>query len=87
MSQSGETADLLEAVKAAKENNAKIISIVNVIGSTLARLSDIVIPMNSGPEICVLSTKSFTAQLNILKLICDLNSPIQTDEVKKIIQN
>ena len=87
LSQSGETADLLEAVKTAKENGAKIISIVNVISSTLARLSNIVIPMNSGPEICVLSTKSFTAQLNILKLICGLNTTINSNDILAAIQN
>lgn len=66
ISQSGETADLLDAIKTAKRKNSKIISIVNVMGSTLMRLSDKTIMMNSGPEICVLSTKSYTSQLSIL---------------------
>ena len=69
VSQSGETADLLDAVKVAKEKGVKIISIVNVMGSTLTRLSDAVIMMNSGPEICVLSTKSYTSQLAILMML------------------
>ena len=69
VSQSGETADLIEAVKAAQKKKAKVISVVNVMGSTLMRLSDESILMNSGPEICVLSTKSYTAQLAILLLL------------------
>jgi len=69
ISQSGETADLLDAIRIAKEKGVKIISIVNVMGSTITRLSDINIMMNAGPEICVLSTKSYTAQLSILLLL------------------
>jgi len=69
VSQSGETADVLYAVRAAKEKGAKIVSIVNVIGSSLTRESDKALLMNSGPEICVLSTKTYTAQLAILTLL------------------
>jgi glucosamine--fructose-6-phosphate aminotransferase (isomerizing) len=69
ISQSGETADVLAAVKAAKSKKAKVISIVNAMGSTLARESDKAILMNAGPEICVLSTKTYTSQLAILTLI------------------
>ncbi len=66
VSQSGETVDLLDAVRIARGKGAKIISIVNVRGSTLTRLSDEIIMMNAGPEICVLSTKTYSAQLAIL---------------------
>lgn len=66
LSQSGETADVLAAVKSAKLHGVTIISIVNVIGSTLARQSDAVLLMRSGPEICVLATKSYLAELTIL---------------------
>jgi len=66
VSQSGETADVLDAVKLAKQKGAAIVAIVNVENSTLARTADIVVPAKSGPEICVLSTKTFTAQLGIL---------------------
>ena len=66
ISQSGETADLICALKDAKSRGAKIISVVNVMGSTITRLSDINIMMNVGPEICVLSTKSYTGQVAIL---------------------
>ncbi|MFQ5782075.1 MAG: glutamine--fructose-6-phosphate transaminase (isomerizing) [Nitrosopumilus sp.] len=66
ISQSGESADVLEAVKIAKQANCKIISIVNLITSSLAREADVVIGMNCGPEIGVAATKSFTSQLVVL---------------------
>jgi len=71
ISQSGETADVLEVVKKSKPLGSKIISIVNVPTSSLARLSDISIHMNCGPEIGVAATKSFTSQLMILYAILD----------------
>ncbi|MEM5868473.1 MAG: glutamine--fructose-6-phosphate transaminase (isomerizing) [Candidatus Aenigmatarchaeota archaeon] len=69
VSQSGETADVLFGVKKAKDNGAKIFSIVNVVNSTLARISDKTIYINAGPEICVAATKSFTNQLTVLYLL------------------
>ncbi len=69
LSQSGETADLLEAIRTAKKHNCKTFSVVNVVGSSLTRLCDRNIMMNAGPEICVLSTKSYTSQLTILLLL------------------
>ncbi|HDQ59559.1 MAG TPA: glutamine--fructose-6-phosphate transaminase (isomerizing) [Candidatus Woesearchaeota archaeon] len=69
VSQSGETADVLSAVKAAKEKKSRIISIINVMGSSLVRESDEFIMQNAGPEICVLATKSYTSQLVILTLL------------------
>ena len=69
VSQSGETADVLEAVKVAKEKGVKIISLVNVRGSTLDRISDITFLINAGPEKAVASTKATTAQLAILYLL------------------
>ena len=62
VSQSGETADTLEAVGLARAKGAKIASIVNMIGSTLTRISDLPYFSRTGPEICVASTKAFTAQ-------------------------
>ncbi|MEM2121060.1 MAG: glutamine--fructose-6-phosphate transaminase (isomerizing) [Candidatus Woesearchaeota archaeon] len=85
LSQSGETADVLEAVKSAKKKNAKIISIVNVVGSSLTRLSDYSIMMNAGPEICVLSTKSYTSQLAIILLLA-YSIIGKQEEAKKIIE-
>ncbi|MCX6012844.1 MAG: glutamine--fructose-6-phosphate transaminase (isomerizing) [Chloroflexi bacterium] len=69
VSQSGETADVLEGVIEAKSKGAKIISIVNVPGSSLTRISDRVLYLNCGPEICVAATKSFIAQLVIFYLL------------------
>jgi glucosamine--fructose-6-phosphate aminotransferase (isomerizing) len=84
VSQSGETADLIEAVKVAKSKGAQVVSIVNVMDSTLMRISDYSLLMNAGPEICVLSTKSYTSQLAILLLLAySLAGKIQ--EGKKLL--
>lgn len=61
-SQSGETADTIEAIEAFKEKGCKIVSIVNMFGTTISRMSDYEYYTNSGPEICVASTKVFSAQ-------------------------
>jgi glutamine---fructose-6-phosphate transaminase (isomerizing) len=71
LSQSGETADVLQAVKAAKHMGAKILSIVNVPTSSLARVSDSFLTIECGPEIGVAATKSFTAQLSLIYMIVD----------------
>jgi len=83
VSQSGETIDVLDAVKVAKEKNCKIISIVNVMGSSLTRCSDKFLLLNSGPEICVLSTKTYTSQIALLDLITyALNGNIENGKRK-----
>ena len=69
ISQSGETADTLAAVREAKRKGAKILSICNVLGSSLARESDGVLYTHAGPEIGVASTKAYTAQLCMLYLL------------------
>ena len=69
ISQSGETADTLAAAREARAKGAKVLSIVNVVGSTLARESDGVLYTRCGPEIGVASTKAFTAQLTALYLL------------------
>jgi len=69
ISQSGETADTLAAAREAKEKGARVVSIVNVVGSTLARESDGVLYIHCGPEIGVASTKAFTGQLTALYLL------------------
>ncbi len=66
VSQSGETADLLSALK---KVNAPVLSVTNVVGSTLARNSKHTLYINAGPEIGVASTKAFTAQITVLKLL------------------
>ncbi len=70
-SQSGETADVMEAVKEAKKRGAKVYSIVNAAGSTLARESDGVLLLNCGPEVGVAATKSFTAQVVVANMVVD----------------
>ncbi len=69
ISQSGETADTLAAAREAKAKGARVVSVVNVVGSTLARESDGVLYTHCGPEIGVASTKAFTAQLTALYLL------------------
>ncbi len=69
ISQSGETADTLAAAREARGKGAHVVSIVNVVGSTLARESDGVLYTHCGPEIGVASTKAFTAQLTALYLL------------------
>jgi glucosamine--fructose-6-phosphate aminotransferase (isomerizing) len=66
ISQSGESADVLETVLMAKHKGAKIIAVVNKTASTLAGISDLVLPINCGPEIGVAATKSFTSQILLL---------------------
>ncbi len=69
VSQSGETADVIQGVKKAKESGAKVFSLVNVQGSTLTRMSDRVVYLHCGPEIGVAATKSFVSQLAIFYLL------------------
>jgi glucosamine--fructose-6-phosphate aminotransferase (isomerizing) len=69
ISQSGETADTLAAAREAKEKGARVVSVVNVVGSTLARESEGVLYTHCGPEIGVASTKAFTGQLAALYLL------------------
>lgn len=71
VSQSGESADVLEAVEIAKKDGAKIVSIVNIMTSSLVQRSSISVGLNCGPEIGVAATKSFTSQLAILYKITD----------------
>jgi glucosamine--fructose-6-phosphate aminotransferase (isomerizing) len=71
ISQSGETADVLDSVRLAKSQDAKILSIVNVTTSSLARVTDAFLSTNCGPEIGVAATKSFTGQLALIYNITD----------------
>jgi glucosamine--fructose-6-phosphate aminotransferase (isomerizing) len=87
ISQSGETADVMDGVRQAKENGAKVFSLVNVVGSSLARASDRVLNMNCGPEIGVAATKSFTSQLCLLyQLAFAMENKLQEgkDKLRKI---
>ena len=95
ISQSGESADVLDAVRIAKKENCKIISIINLLTSSLARRSDVVIGMNCGPEIGVASTKSFTSQLVIIYKIVQklsnnditINFEKFSESILKILEN
>ena len=69
ISQSGETADTLEAMRAARANGSRVVGIVNVVGSTIAREADGGIYLHAGPEIGVASTKAFTSQIIALLLL------------------
>ena len=69
VSQSGETADTLEALRLAKKNKADTLAIVNVKGSSIARTADMVIYTHAGPEISVASTKAYMVQLSVFYLI------------------
>jgi glucosamine--fructose-6-phosphate aminotransferase (isomerizing) len=69
ISQSGETADTLAALREAKRRGATTIGIVNVVGSSIARETDAGVYVHAGPEIGVASTKAFTSQLTVLALI------------------
>ena len=69
ISQSGETADTLEAMRLARETGATVVGIVNVVGSTIAREADGGIYIHAGPEIGVASTKAFTSQIAALVLL------------------
>lgn len=91
ISQSGETADTLAALRFAKSAGQHIISLVNVPESTIARESDVVLKTYAGPEIGVASTKAFIAQLTVLAMIAIeaglQRQSITPDEAKDLIQS
>ncbi len=91
ISQSGETADTLAAVREAKTRGATVISICNVLGSSLSRESRGVLYTHAGPEIGVASTKAYTAQLCMLYLFAlklgTIRKAIESNEAKKIIKD
>jgi len=68
-SQSGETMDTLEAVRAARRHRSKVVALTNVEGSSLTRLADKTLHLNCGPEKAVLATKSYTAKLALFLLL------------------
>ena len=85
ISQSGETADTIAALKLAKQKGSKTIAISNVIGSSISREADYTIYTHAGPEIAVASTKAYTAQimlLDILALYLAETLEINLDKVK-----
>ncbi|MDD5496178.1 MAG: glutamine--fructose-6-phosphate transaminase (isomerizing) [Candidatus Omnitrophica bacterium] len=90
VSQSGETADSLAALREAKKRGATVLSICNVVGSSIARESDGVIYIHAGPEIAVASTKAYTAQLAIFYLLtlhlAKLKNTIKTARYNMLIR-
>lgn len=86
VSQSGETADTIEALEFAKAKGAKVASIVNMLGSTITRISDYPYFSRSGPEICVASTKAFTAQI-AWGLLVSMSLTGKYDDAKETINN
>ncbi|MBI3306617.1 MAG: glutamine--fructose-6-phosphate transaminase (isomerizing) [Candidatus Omnitrophica bacterium] len=90
ITQSGETADTLAALRLAKEKKALTLAIVNVVGSTIARDADAMIYTQAGPEIGVASTKAYTAQLETLLLftlyLARLRKTINADDFSKLLR-
>ncbi|MDG1522857.1 MAG: glutamine--fructose-6-phosphate transaminase (isomerizing), partial [Hellea sp.] len=82
VSQSGETADTLAALRYCKEAGLKTAALVNVLTSTMAREADIALPINAGPEIGVASTKAFTSQLTALAALA-LTAGVSNGSVSK----
>lgn len=91
ISQSGETADTLAALKYAKQNQQKVLSIVNVAHSTMAQLSDVTIRTLAGPEIGVASTKAYTAQIAVLSIfaihLAIINKNISDSKSAQLLQS
>jgi glucosamine--fructose-6-phosphate aminotransferase (isomerizing) len=91
ISQSGETIDTLAALRLAKEKKSKVLSVVNVKGSSIARESDYVLYTHAGPEIAVASTKAYSVQLAMLYLIACrfalLRGRYSEAEARKFIEN
>ena len=90
ISQSGETADTIAAMREAKQQGCKVLAICNVQGSMITREADGTILTHAGPEIGVASTKAFTAQMTALYLfamyLADLRETVSQDEAKKLVQ-
>src|SRR5699024_7398422 len=91
VSQSGETADTLAALRKAKEDGIKTLAIVNVVGSSIAREADYVIYIKAGCEIAVATTKAYLAQVAILSLLSIYlgykNKQISNDELTELFND
>jgi len=92
ISQSGETADTLAGVRIARKKGAKVLSICNVVESSLTRLSDGMVHTHAGPEIAVASTKAFTTQLVALFLVAlylgrEVMGTLKADETRRLFRS
>jgi glucosamine--fructose-6-phosphate aminotransferase (isomerizing) len=89
ISQSGETMDTIQAVRHAREQGAKVIAVVNTMGSTIARESDAALYTHAGPEVAVASTKAFLAQITATYLLglylAELRGTMFPDEVRAVL--
>jgi len=86
ITQSGETADTLEAMRKAKSLGSRVLTITNVLGSTATRVADYVLYTRAGPEISVAATKSFIAQLIVLYIMAFRLSPLPRSEVNELVE-
>jgi len=88
ISQSGETADTLAAIRLAKERGAWVLAVTNVVGSSIAREADDVIYTNAGPEIAVASTKAYVTQVGCMMLLAsflgNLNGKMKKEDAARI---
>ncbi len=91
ISQSGETADTLAAVRIAKESGAKVFGVCNVVGSSITRETDAGVYTHAGPEIGVASTKAFTAQVTVLTMmalkLANQKKTITTEKYQELIKS
>ena len=87
ISQSGETADTIAALKLAKQKKAKTIAVSNVIGSSITREADYSIYTHAGPEIAVASTKAYTSQVILLAILAMHFAEILDSSDKEVIEN
>ena len=91
ISQSGETADTLAALRMAKENGVKVVAICNVVGSSIARESDDVLYTYAGPEIAVASTKAYTSQLMVIYLLmlllAQIKGTLSVEKIKEFVED
>lgn len=87
ISQSGETADTIAALKLSKEKSAKTLAITNVIGSSITREADYSIYTHAGPEIAVASTKAYTSQVMLINILAIYFAEILFEENSKLIKD
>jgi len=89
VTQSGETADTLVGIRQAREQGAPVIAITNVVASAITRLSDAVLYLQAGPEICVVATKTFVTSVTVLYLLglylAQQYGRVPADEVERIL--
>ncbi len=90
VTQSGETADTLVGIRQAREHGAPVITVTNVVASAITRLSDAVLYLQAGPEICVVATKTFISSVTVLYLLGmwlgQQRGKVTTEEIRKWLE-